>query len=116
MSFVTGPGRRLPAGSTQSLLVPSEYRWWTFQAISDPDNGVFATNISSCDCAGWMSTFHVIDVTRSPLFFCSTLPAAPFIVTIVTPSGTSSSTDVVATLPSVGTRIVYVSVVPTLDS
>ena len=31
-------------------------------------------------------------------------------------SGTSSSTNVVATVPSVGTRIVYVSVAPTLDS
>jgi len=27
----------------------------------DPDSGFFATNVSSCDWAGWTSTFHSID-------------------------------------------------------
>jgi hypothetical protein len=44
------------------------------------------------------------------------VPEGPNAETIDTPSGTSSCTDAVVTLPSVDTRALYVSVVPVLDS
>ena len=74
-------------------------------------------NVSSRFAPGSIVTVQMMETTRPPLRFISDLtPSAGSTASTVTPAGMSISTDVVATLPSVGTRTMYFSVAPGFDS
>src|SRR5687768_11388070 len=107
---------RMPFGPfVHSLTVPSANRWRKGHTISALSRGLRATNENSANSPGGMFIVQMMPTMRVPSRLISCFqPFGTATASTITPSGMSISAATVATLLSVGTVRVYLTVPPAI--